>query len=82
MIFPLLMAGVAVDSTSDKILVQDLMRSFEQESFGSNTRATRKLLEAVYERQTCSLATLGHSRDVDWIGVLAEMGHEIVLLGF
>ena len=79
--FPLLMAGVAVGSASDKMLVQDLMRSFEQESFGSNTRATRKLLEAVYEQQNRSSATLGHSLDVDWIGVLGEMGHEMVILG-
>ena len=81
-VFPLFMAGIAVTSASDKLYVQGLLRSLEQQSIGSNTRATRRLLETVYERQ--DRVSMGPDRAlyVDWIGVSAEIGEQVVNFGF
>ena len=71
-----------VNSASDKLHVQGLMRLLEQQSIGSNTRATRKLLEMVYERRDRGFMSPGHAFHVDWIGISEEMGQQIVNFGF
>ena len=80
-IFPLFIAGCAATSTADQALARDLIHRMEQESIGKNTRATRKLLEAVYERQNARLASTGRSTDVDWIQVMLESGLQVVSYG-
>ena len=78
-LFPLFMAGFATASAVEKNQAHDLMRAMEQGSIGINKRATRKLLEAVHERQNERQATVGHSMDVDWIQVMREIRLQIVL---
>ena len=80
-VFPLFIAGCAATSATDKALARDLISRMEQESIGKNTRATRKLLEAVYERQNARLASTGQSTDVDWIQVMVESGLQVVSYG-
>jgi hypothetical protein len=79
--FPLFLAGVVATSAPEKMQAHDLMRAMERESLGSNKRATRKLLEAVYDRQDERLREVGHAMDVDWVGVMAETGLQIVHFG-
>ena len=78
-LFPLFMAGFATLSAVEKIQAHDLMRAMERESIGINKRATRKLLEAVYERQNERQVTVGHYVDVDWIHVMRESRLQVVL---
>ena len=78
-LFPLFMAGFATSSAAEKIQAHDLMRAMERESIGTNKRATRKLLEAVYERQNERQTTVGHSVEVDWIHVMRESQLQVVL---
>ena len=53
----------------------------EQESIGINTRATRKLLEAVYETQEAHRRQYGHARGVDWISVMENRDLQVVSFG-
>ena len=80
-IFALLMAGIASNVQEDKMRALDLMKIFERESVGSNTRATRRFLEEVYTRQQNSLERMGTTVDIDWIKVSEEMGQHIVNFG-
>lgn len=75
------MAGMASTSERDKARALGLMKSFEQESMGRNTRATRKFLEAIYVRQKDSLERKGNTLDVDWIELSEELGQQIVNFG-
>ena len=80
-VFALLMAGMAASLQDDKIRALELLKVFEQESVGSNTRATRKFLEEIYVRQRDSLARKGSTLDIDWLEVSASMGQHIVNFG-
>ncbi|MCJ1471848.1 hypothetical protein MMC13_000489 [Lambiella insularis] len=80
-IFSLLLAGVATPSAAHKMLALELMLAMEQESIGSNKRRTRKLLEAVYERQSARQMAVGHSLDVDWIQVMMDTGMQVINFG-
>lgn len=81
LVFPLFMAGFASTDAEDKTLAVDLIRQMEKDSISGNTRATRELLEVVYERQDASFSRLGHSLDVDWIQVMLERGLKVVAIG-
>ena len=85
-VFPLFMAGIAMTSTLDKRHVQGLMQVLEQHSIGSNTRATRRLLEVVLERQdrgaSMTSGRAAASGHVDWVAVSAEIGPQVVHFGF
>ncbi|MCJ1282031.1 hypothetical protein MMC26_001354 [Xylographa opegraphella] len=80
-IFPLFLAGIATTSAADKALAHELMTAMEQESVGNNKRATRKLLEAVYEAQNARQMVVGHSLDVDWIQVMSESKLHVINFG-
>ncbi|MCJ1401685.1 hypothetical protein MMC11_004902 [Xylographa trunciseda] len=80
-VFPLFLAGIATSSAPDKMLAHELMRAMEQESVGNNKRATRKLLEAVYEAQNARRMVVGHSLDVDWIQVMTESKLDVINFG-
>ena len=80
-VFPLFMAGCAAATASDKTLARDLIHRMEQESVGKNTRATRKLLEAVYEQQKASLSSTDQSKEVDWVQVMKDSGLQVVNYG-
>jgi len=80
-VFPLFMAGFSSSSGEEKMLALDLMSAMEQESIGRNTRATRQLLQLVYERQNESLMRTGHSLHVDWIDTMMESGLQVVNCG-
>lgn len=79
--FPLFLAGFATSSATEKMQAHELMDAMEQESIGKNKRTTRKLLEAVYERQNERQMEVGHSLDVDWILVMGDIGLQLVNLG-
>ncbi|MCJ1245111.1 hypothetical protein MMC30_002312 [Trapelia coarctata] len=79
--FPLFLAGFATLSATEKMQAHELMIAMEQESIGKNKRTTRKLLEAVYERQNERQIAAGHSLDVDWILVMRDMGLQLVNFG-
>lgn len=79
--FPLFLAGIATFSATEKMQAHDLMIAMEQESIGKNKRTTRKLLEAVYEKQNKRRMEVGHSLDVDWIQVMRGMGLQLVNFG-
>ncbi|MCJ1387812.1 hypothetical protein MMC18_000655 [Xylographa bjoerkii] len=80
-VFPLFLAGIATSSAADKMLAHELMRAMEQESVGNNKRATRKLLEAVYEAQNARQMVVGHSLDVDWIQVMTDSKLHVINFG-
>ncbi|MCJ1431713.1 hypothetical protein MMC27_001068 [Xylographa pallens] len=80
-VFPLFLAGIATSSAADKTLAHELMKAMEQESVGNNKRATRKLLEAVYEAQDARQMMVGHSLDVDWIQVMTESKLHVINFG-
>ena len=79
--FPLLLAGFATLSAPEKMQAHELMVAMEQESIGKNMRATRKLLEAIYERQNERQIEVGHALEVDWISVMKDMGLQLVNFG-
>lgn len=80
-VFPTFIAGFAATSSTDKMLALDLINTMEQESIGNNTRATRKLLQAIYEKQNASMALVGHARDVDWIQLMHERHLDVISFG-
>ena len=80
-VFPLFLAGIATSSAADKMLAHELMRAMEHESVGNNKRATRKLLEAVFEAQNARQMVVGHSLDVDWIQVMTESKLHVINFG-
>ena len=80
-VFALFVAGMASTVQRDKTRALELLKAFEQESVGSNTKATRKFLETIYDRQSQSQRRIGHSLDVDWIGVGEETGQKIINFG-
>ena len=80
-VFPLFLAGIATSSAEDKTLAHELMKEMEQESVGNNKRATRKLLEAVYEAQNARQMVVGHPLDVDWIQVMTEKKLHVINFG-
>ena len=82
LVFPLFMAGFASSVGSEKMMVIDMIQQMEQGCIvGRNTRATRKALEAVYERQNRQFMRNGHSLDVCWLEVMAERGMTVVNFG-
>ena len=80
-IFPLFMAGFASIDDHQKSLAMDLITIMEKEKIGGNTAATRNALQVVYERQKQRFMHTGHSLDVDWIEVIAELGVRILDFG-
>lgn len=72
-VFALFLAGWASTFGGDKRLALELLRAFEHETIGCNTRATRTLLERCYARQGECFKNKGHSLDVDWIAVANEL---------
>jgi Fungal specific transcription factor domain len=80
-IFPLFMAGVASTDGNEKMLALELISSMEKESIGSNTTATRHVLQIVYEQQTRRFMHTGQSLDVDWKEIMVEQGLQVVNFG-
>lgn len=77
-VFPLFMAGYVLP-VQERGLALKLMEGMEMESIGRNTRATRELLEDVFERGDRGEGggKVGAS-GVDWIGVLGERGLQLI----
>ena len=77
MVFPLFMAGFASDDPKNKTEAMNLLMALEQETMGKVARASRDLLEIVYEKQNEECSRVGHERDVDWVQILVEKGLQI-----
>ncbi|KAL9007008.1 MAG: hypothetical protein Q9188_000296 [Gyalolechia gomerana] len=77
-VFPLFMAGFVLP-VQERGLALNLMEGMEMESIGRNTRATRELLEDVFERSDRGegMGAKGAS-GVDWIRVLGERGLQLI----
>ena len=80
-IFPLFMAGFAAVLPTEKRRAAELMMTMEHESVGKNTRATRELLQAVYEKQRETSMSMRRVPYVDWIEVMHERGLQVVNFG-
>ena len=80
-VFPLFMAGYASTDGSQKMMALDLIQRTEESSIGGNTLVTRRALQIVYERQTGSFMSTGHSLDVSWMNVMVEQGLQVVNFG-
>ena len=78
------MAGFASKSVEDRADILRLVKRMERDSVGRNLVATRQLLEIVYERQEgrrreLRSEGLGPEReDVDWVGMIRELGLQVV----
>ena len=81
MVFPVFMAGFAATSASEKTLAVDILKYFERETIGRNTEVSRKLLEAVYQKQDERLMQNEICMDVDWIEIMRQKGTEVVHFG-
>ena len=51
-VFPLFIAGCVNDSAVERQEIVELLKKLEDDSIGRNFRATRQLLETVYERKS------------------------------
>lgn len=78
MVFPLFMAGFASDDAKEKDEAMNLLLALERETMGKVARASRDLLEIVYEQQQEHLSRVGHALDVDWVQILVDKGLQIV----
>lgn len=70
------MAGFVSRIEEDRREILSLVRRMEEDSVGRNLVAVRELLERVYERQGG-----GGKRErvvVDWVGLLGELGLQVV----
>ncbi|KAL8644021.1 MAG: hypothetical protein Q9226_007980 [Calogaya cf. arnoldii] len=82
-VFPLFMAGIVLPRHERGQALKS-MEAMEMESIGRNTRATRKLLEAVYcvqDEQSWGQEQQfgdGGGGDVDWIRMLGERGLQLI----
>jgi hypothetical protein len=81
MVFPLFMAGFASTDGTQKMMALDMISAMEKKSIGSNTTATRRALQIIYERQTQRFMHTGHSLDVDWLDIMVEQGLQVVNFG-
>ena len=71
-VFPLFMAGFVARREEERSEILGLVRRMEEDSVGRNLVAVRQLLETVYERQ-------GERRgNVDWVGLIGELGLQVV----
>ncbi len=83
-VFPLFMAGFVSKSRDERIEIVDLVKKMEEDSVGRNVAAARELLEIVYERQERRREELKREgvdegrEDVDWVGVVGELGLQVV----
>ena len=80
-VFPLFMAGFAAVVPGEKRRAEEIMITMEHEGVGNNTRATRELLQAVYERQRETSMNMRRILNVDWIEVMHERGLQVVHFG-
>ena len=81
-VFPLFLAGVFSDDPIEKQLALDLITEMAAKGgIGRNADAARYLLGVLYERQNEHVLVQGHSLDVDWMGVMAELGLQVVNFG-
>lgn len=83
-VFPLFMAGFVNKNTEERAEIVEIVRKMEEDSVGRNVVAARQLLEIVYERQERRKDELrregvGEGReDVDWVGMIGELGLQVV----
>jgi len=94
MVFPLFMSGFISKTREERSEILELVGKLEEEDcVGRNVAATRQLLEMVNQRQAQRKAELRRQRnegprveewgedeveDVDWIGIIAESGLQVV----
>lgn len=90
-VFPLFMSGFVIRNPTEKQEILRLVKSMEEDSVGRNLVATTQLLESVYERQDkrrVEMLEEGRRRgdgdwgwmgdDVDWVGMIGELGLQVV----
>ncbi|KAL9126937.1 MAG: hypothetical protein Q9217_004095 [Psora testacea] len=93
-VFPLVMAAFVNKSPTEREEIVQLIRKMEEDSVGRNVVAARHLLETVYERQDRRREELNEQRrrkgmgksqrwevvveDVDWVGMIGELGLQVV----
>ena len=63
-VFPLFIAGCVNDRPAERQEIVELLKKLEDDSIGRNFRATRQLLETVYERKSQHRNT--QSRGLSW----------------
>lgn len=78
MVWPLFMAGIAIQNPSGHGKVIKLLVAFESQSIGLVMRATRQILEIVYEKQRDVIMLGANPLTVDWIDVVAERGLQMI----
>lgn len=74
------MSGFVSRNQEERVEVVELIRKMEEDSVGRNVVAARQLLEIVYERQERRRGELreGGREDVDWVGMIRELGLQVV----
>ena len=83
-VFPLFMAGFVSKCREDRTEILELVKTMEVDSVGRNLVAARQLLEVVYERQERRREELRREglmeakEDVDWVGLVEELGLQVV----
>ena len=79
-VFPLFMSGFVSKIPDVRAEVLELIRKMEEDSVGRNVVAARQLLEILYERQERRREELkdGGREDVDWVGMIRELGLQVV----
>lgn len=65
------MAGFVARREEERAEILALVRRMEEDSVGRNLAAVRQLLEIIYERQ-------GGGGNVDWVGLIGELGLQVV----
>jgi hypothetical protein len=80
LVFPVFMAGFASQDGVQKRTALELIQRMEEVSMGKNTRAVRRLLEAIYNQQNERFMTTGQSLDVDWRELMVK--EDIVVVNF
>jgi hypothetical protein len=80
LVFPVFMAGFACQDGMQKRAALELIQSMDEGSMGKNTRAVRRLLEAVYSQQNERFMMTGQSLDVDWRELMVK--EDIVVVNF
>ena len=80
-VFPLFMAGFAAVTPNEKRRALEYIRTMDHESVGNNTKATRELLQVLYEKQRDASMGMRRVPNVDWIDVMHERGVQVVNFG-
>ncbi|KAF7878849.1 hypothetical protein EAF04_000052 [Stromatinia cepivora] len=80
-VFPVFIAGIASEVKEEKRLALEIIQRLEETSFGSNKKATRKLLAKICEKQETAIVQTGNHSCVSWIEELESSGEQLIIVG-